>query len=107
LGGINPTTPTLLLSVEPRADELVDRIEIARVAYLEQDFDAVEEELSEIFEGLKEAEEEAIRVKDRTFIWIYVIQINVSGTTMICGFILWTLMIRRRFYREVTATRLG
>jgi hypothetical protein len=90
------------------ADELVDRVEIARARYLEQDFDAVEEEMGKVFDGLKEAEAEAIRVKDRTFVWIYLIQwITVSGTAMICGFILWTLMIRRSLYREVSATRLG
>jgi len=31
----------------------------------------------------------------------------VTGTSLICGFVLWTLMVRRRLYREVVTTRLG
>jgi len=31
----------------------------------------------------------------------------VTGTSMVCGFLLWLLMIRRRLYREVRTTRFG
>jgi hypothetical protein len=30
----------------------------------------------------------------------------ISGTSMITGFVLWTLMVRRRLYREVQVTKL-
>jgi hypothetical protein len=90
-----------------KADDLGSRVEAARASYLEQDFDAVDEVMREVFEGLMEAEDDAIRVKNRTFVWIFLIQwITVSGTAMICGFILWSLMIRRMLYREVASTRL-
>jgi len=91
-----------------RADDLSERVEDARASYLDQDFDAVEEEMREIFEEMADAEDEAIRIKNRAFIWIYLIEwVTVSATAVLSGVIIWALMIRRRLYRQVKATRLG
>ena len=30
----------------------------------------------------------------------------VSGTLMICGYVVWSLMVKRRLYREVATTKL-
>jgi hypothetical protein len=39
--------------------------------------------------------------------WVYIIEWFVAVSTLfISGFILWTLMVRRRLYREIDATRL-
>ena len=52
---------------------------------------------------VKEAKLEA---KDEALFWVYVIEwFTVSGTGMMCGAILWTLMVRRAAYREVGTTR--
>ena len=51
--------------------------------------------------------ERSIELKDRAMIWIFAVQwLVVSGTSMITGFLLWTIMVRRRLYSEVRTTRM-
>ena len=48
----------------------------------------------------------AITLKERALLWVYVVEwATVTATLMICGFALWTVMIRRRLYREAGLTR--
>ncbi len=50
---------------------------------------------------------DAMDLKDRALLWVYLTQWGaVSGTSLACGFVLWTLMVRRGLYREVATTRL-
>jgi hypothetical protein len=50
--------------------------------------------------------EEAVNAKDRALLWVYIIEwLTVLGTSAIVGTILWSLMIRRRLYRQVATTR--
>ncbi|MBU7003934.1 MAG: hypothetical protein HXS50_00100 [Theionarchaea archaeon] len=58
--------------------------------------------------SLYELRDDAYALKDRALFWVYLIQwIAVTGTSLLSGFLVWTLMIRRRLYRVVTTTRLG
>ena len=51
--------------------------------------------------------QEAIDAKDRALLWIFAIEwLVVSGTSILAGFLVWTLMVRRALYREVRITRL-
>ena len=51
--------------------------------------------------------DEALRLKDHVLVWIYLIEwLTVTGVFLVAGFTLWTLMIRRRLYREVAVTRI-
>lgn len=44
---------------------------------------------------------EAIKAKDQAFLWIYVSEwMAISGAFMLSGFVLWTLMVKRRLYTE-------
>jgi hypothetical protein len=48
----------------------------------------------------------ALRAKDEALFWVYVIEwFTVSGTAMLAGAVLWTLMVRKTVYREVGITR--
>ncbi len=48
----------------------------------------------------------ALKAKDEAMLWVYVIEwLTVSGTAMITGSVLWTLMIRKAAYRPVAVTR--
>ena len=50
---------------------------------------------------------EAMKLKDRALFWIYLIEwIAVTGASLLAGFAIWTFMVRRRLYREITTTRL-
>jgi hypothetical protein len=56
---------------------------------------------------LSEASEKAHQLRDEALLWVYVTEwLVVASTGMICGFVLWTIMIRRRLYRQVEQTRL-
>ncbi len=88
--------------------EEVDRVaEKARDLYLQQDFSGALEAIDRALGMMEEAENLAQEVKDSALLWIYVSEwLAVTGASLICGFLLWTLMVRRRLYREVTTTRL-
>ena len=70
-----------------------------------------EESLAKIASSLEHLEEVsrlAIQAKDQALTWVYIIEwFTVTGTGMLCGGILWTLMVRRSAYREVATTRFG
>jgi len=58
-------------------------------------------------EMMQSLESEAMKLKHRALIWVYIIEwLAVTGTALGCGIVLWSLMIRRRLYREVPRTRL-
>jgi hypothetical protein len=78
----------------------------ATQTYLDLDYVGCLEQLNRALDGLNEGVERAIKLKDQALIWIFVIEwSSVSGTFTLCGFILWTLMVRRRLYREIETTR--
>jgi hypothetical protein len=79
----------------------------SRELYLEQDYTSSFPIITGILEDIALLREEALKTKDRALLWIYVIEwMTVSGTFLVAGFLLWTLMVRRRLYRGVETTRL-
>jgi uncharacterized membrane protein len=63
--------------------------------------------MKEALAVLIEASEKAYEIKDEALIWVYLTEwLVVASTGMICGVLLWTIMIRRRLYREVGETRI-
>jgi hypothetical protein len=74
--------------------------------YLQDRFEESLEKMEEAFEGLGEVAEESMKAKDAALFWIYVVEwIAVTATAAVAGFTIWTLMIRRRLYREVGLTK--
>lgn len=91
-------------------DELSE-IEVVRgqsySAYMARDFDRSYELMTDAFQRLKKGQGEAVRVKDAALAWIYLLEwLTVTATLMVTGSILWTLMVRRRLYREAWSTRI-
>ena len=75
--------------------------------YLDQDFVACREIMHRVLNRFTEAEDLARKVKDSALIWVYIIEWLITASTLfISGFILWSLMVRRKVYKEVEATRL-
>lgn len=88
-----------LITVEESKGE-ADRL------YLEQDYSETLERLNSVIESLKELESRAVTLKERALQWIYIIEwLVVSGASMGVGVVVWTLMIRRRLYREIPTTK--
>jgi len=93
--------------VEERLGGLDADFRRSQELYRDQEWEAAGELLGELREGLKDLDDEAIRLKDRALMWIYVIEwFTVTATLFISGFLLWTLMVRRKLYGEVGVTRL-
>jgi hypothetical protein len=56
---------------------------------------------------LEKTTELALDLKDQALMWVYIIEwLAVTATGSLTAVVVWTLMVRRRMYREVGATRL-
>jgi hypothetical protein len=56
---------------------------------------------------MEELEVKTFRLKDTTLMWVYLIQwASVTSVLMISGVVLWSLMVRRRLFHEVSVTKL-
>jgi len=75
-------------------------------SYIDFEFQKALVVLGEAMDDLKRGSQRAMQLKDQAMLWIYLIEwATVTATFAIGGFVLWTLMIRRRLYREVSHTR--
>ncbi len=73
--------------------------------YINGDYSSALAELEEAKEKALELRDEVLGAKDRALLWVYVIEyLTISGTAVISGFVIWTLMVRRRLYRSVGKT---
>lgn len=78
----------------------------AEELYIAQSYDEVLTVLDGVKEEFEALSRELIDLKEKALLWIYIVEWSaVSGTSVACGVVLWTLMIRRRLYREVGMTR--
>ncbi len=78
----------------------------AATLYLEQDFEAALERAARALELMDHAESVAESVKNEALLWVYVSEwLSVTATFLVCGFVLWSLMVRRRMYRQVASTQ--
>jgi hypothetical protein len=91
-----------------RADllEIQGLFDEARRDYLELNLEASISTLDASLQRITHASGEAFELKDRALLWIYVIEwLAVSGTLMISGALLYTIMVKRRLFKEARATR--
>jgi hypothetical protein len=94
-------------SLEERLLGLEKEAEKAAEEYIAQDYEPAISFLESLFEEVKLATEEAVRLKDGALLWVYTVEwLVVTGTCAGSGFMLWTVMVRRRSFREVETTRL-
>jgi len=74
--------------------------------YLYQEYVQAKSTYEDAIGDLEDLGFAAMKRKDRAMLWVYLVQwLVVSGTSMIVGFVLWTLMVRRKLYRYVESTR--
>jgi hypothetical protein len=84
-----------------RARQEADRL------YIYQDFESCMSCLDATESDLEVLVERTMAIKDAVMVWIFAIQwLSVSGTSMVAGYVLWVLMVRRRILTEVKTTRL-
>ncbi len=74
--------------------------------YLRGEYDEALQAVREALDLINAAENVAERAKDRALLWIHLSEwLVITSASLICGLAVWTLMIRRRLYREVGVTR--
>jgi uncharacterized membrane protein len=93
-----------------RLEEMIREADVIREEasdqYILQEYEECVATLERGRGELEAIEAEAVEVKARAFLWIWLIEwLAVSATLMVTGTIIWTLMIKRRLYREVKTTR--
>ncbi|MBU7004226.1 MAG: hypothetical protein HXS50_01570 [Theionarchaea archaeon] len=94
------------VSIEEIIAELGEEKERAQQLYIEGDFESSWDVLKDVLEGFQALSEESMKLKERAFFWIYLVEwLAVTGTLLVCGMALWSLMVRRRLYRQVEVTR--
>ncbi len=93
--------------VERKLEGVRQTVSDAERLYILQEYSASREKIDEIDEMIVQLHEEAIGLKDATLLWVYVIEWAVTaGTALLAALLLWTLMVKRRLYRDVKATRM-
>jgi len=96
-----------LAAMETKMVEIIDEKEEADTRYIQQNLDECQQYLLDLTEKLDSLIDDVLKAKDRALFWIFLIEwLVVTGTSMIAGFVLWSLMVRRRLYREVKVTKL-
>lgn len=75
--------------------------------YMEHSFVDSETSIKSALARVPVAEELARKEKGKALLWVFIIEWLVSSSALfISGSVLWTLMVRRRFYRAVEVTTL-
>ncbi len=80
----------------------------AKKYFVDLDLARSKEEARKALSILQQAYDLALEAKAEALYWIFVTEwLVVTATGLVCGFVVWTLMIRKRLYREVAVTRAG
>ena len=76
--------------------------------YLDHEFEGCLGLVTQLLKDLSDAYELAVRVKNRSLLWIHIAEWAVmTGTGLLTGGVVWTLMVKKRLYKETQATRLN
>lgn len=93
--------------VDGKLAEVEETMSRARRYFIDLDLEASLDETRHALSLLGEADSLAVKAKDTALFWVYVTEwLVVSGALLACGSVLWSLMVRRRLYRQVDATRI-
>lgn len=92
--------------VEQGLDDIIPLRREARSLYVKEEYAQALGQMMMVKEAMKDLQALASRLCKRAMIWVYVVDwLAITGTSMVCVFLLWSLMVRRSMYREVGTTR--
>jgi len=87
--------------------ETATTVQQARQLYLDQQYEKSSLLMDQALREIEDLREEALKLKDRALFWIYLVEwLVVTGVSLLAGTALWTLMIRKRLYRQAPTTRI-
>ena len=92
--------------IMPEIEEADAAISRAHGQYLELRYEEMLQTSEPIESMIQALERQAVVLKNRALAWVYAIEwLSVTATALFCGFMLWTIMIQRKLYRQVQTTR--
>ncbi len=90
-----------------RLDEISDQVIMSENSYIEGSYKESWTIMDQVLADMVSLNEQSLDLKDRALFWVYATEwLAVSGVFLMASYSLWTLMVRKRAYREVEATRL-
>jgi len=76
--------------------------------YLLQEYQEASATMDNAITAMEDLRHQAMKLKDKALLWVYITEwLVVSGVFLLAGFALWSLMVKRRLYREVKITRMS
>ncbi len=74
--------------------------------YLRQEYQEALKSLREVTDQLSQLDAQAVKMGERALLWVYLTEwLTVTGASIATGVLVWSLMIKRRLYRQVGTTR--
>jgi hypothetical protein len=93
--------------MERQMGQAANLVRDAESYYVRKEHDAAMQMLEDIEATLVSLHEGAMRLKGQALFWVHAVEWTVtSGTGLLAALLVWTLMVRRRLYREVGGTRI-
>jgi hypothetical protein len=90
-----------------KLDSIGETVSEGKRLYRQNLYEEASELMDEALSEMDAVGREAMKLKDEAMMWVYLIQwLSVTGVSLIAGLVVWTLMVKRRLYREVAATRM-
>lgn len=94
--------------VDRKLSEAEKQLKEARRYFVDLDLQESKRLADGVFATLEDAYDLALEARDAALFWIFLTEwLVVTATGLICGAVVWTLMVRRKLYREVKVTRGG
>jgi len=94
--------------VDDDLGKLRKMISEAEDLYIEQNYHESRRTIDDIDGLILELQMDAIDLKDQALFWVFVTEWSITtGAALLAGWVLWSLMVKRRLYREVGSTRTG
>ncbi len=91
-----------------KSEEIEDHRRRAVREYLDRDFVEAHETMKTAMTELRNLEGDAMRLKDKALFWVHMVQwLATTGVFLVASVVLWSLMVRRSLYREVSSTKWG
>lgn len=89
-----------------RIESMDDQHEFAKQLYIQGEYQAASDLLFDLLDVFTDLETELLNAKNHAFFWIYLAEwTTILSVGVLCGVTLWTLMVRRKLYREAPTTK--
>jgi hypothetical protein len=93
--------------IEEELYDMQSEVYEAESSYLSGDYELAATALETLMEAFTGIEARVVESRRSAMLWIHLTEwLAVTAVSLICSFVIWSLMVRKRLYQEVEATRL-